>query len=433
MLVLSATGCSGEEGSGVRVAVVGRATVTEVVEAPATVTAKASAEIRAAADGRVGELTVAEGQRVRAGRVLLRISSPRAERQLREARRADAQAASAGFVAVPDGGLTAAQRRADAQARAAFRRARASARRIADREVRAQALAAVRASEAQYAAAQAQARDAVRRFTTGLGSLASAVGSLAAAQRVQTRAAVAAAERTVEALTVRAPISGTVSLTARPEGAGSGTDLLDQLPDDVRDQAGPLLGAGSGNSSVTGTLTTGQPVTAGQVLLRITDDSTLSLDAQVDETDVLLVRPGVAARAELDAVPDATYAARVATVDPAPVTSARGGVTYAVRLSLGRGTDRDGRTAPEPRPGMSAVVDLRVRTVRDAVAVPAPAVFRDGRRDAVWVVRRDVARLRHVRVGAQGENRVQVVEGLEGGERVVVRGADRVRDGQQLP
>jgi len=417
----------------VRVATVGRATVTEVVEAPATVTAKASAEVRAAADGRVGELTVTEGQRVRAGRVLLRISSPRAERQLRDARRADAQAASAGTVPLPDGGLTAAQQRADAEARESFRQARASARRISDRQVRAQALAAVRASEAQYAAARAQARDAARRFTTGLGSLAAAVGSLASAQRVQTRAAVAAAERTVDALTVRAPISGTVSLTARPEGGATGTGLLDQLPDDVREQAGPLLGGGAGGSSVSGTLSTGQPVTAGQVLLRITDDSTLSLEAQVDETDVLLVRPGVEARAELDAVPDATYGAQVTTVDPTPLTSARGGVTYAVRLSLGRGTDRDGRAAPEPRPGMSAVVDLLVRTVRDAVAVPAPAVFRDGRRDAVWVVRRDVARLRHVRVGARGENRVEVVEGLEGGERVVVRGADRVRDGQQLP
>jgi HlyD family secretion protein len=358
VVLLAATGCSGDEGGGVRVATVGRATVTEVVEAPATVTAKATAEVRSAADGRVGELTVTEGQRVRAGRVLLRITSPRAERQL---------------------------------------------------------------------------RDAVRRFNAGLGSLAAAVGSLSSAQRVQTRAAVAAAERTVEALTVRAPISGAVSLTAGSESADAGTDLLDQLPDDVREQAGPLLGGEAGGTSVSGTLSRGQPVRSGQVLLRITDDSALSLTAQVDETDVLLVEPGVQARAELDAVPDAGYAAEVATVDPTPVTSARGGVTYTVRLSLGPGTDRDGRTAPEPRPGMSAVVDLLVRTARDVVAVPAPAVFRDGRRDAVWVVRRGVARLRHVRVGAQGDDRVQVVEGLEGGERVVVRGADRVRDRQPLP
>lgn len=430
-LALTATACSDDD-SGVRLGTVGRSTVTEVVEAPATVTAKATAEVAAAADGRVSALNVTEGQVVRSGTVLLRIGSPRAERQLRDARRADAEAASAGSVALSGGGLTSAQRRAEADARAAFLAARRSAQQIPDPQVRAQALAALRASEAQYAAARVQAQDAVRQFNNGLGSLANALGSLSAAQRVQTRAAVAAAKRTVDALTVRAPISGTVSLTTGGTTGSSGADgadLLDQLPESVRGQAGDLLG-GAGGSEVTGTLTAGQPVRSGQLLLRVTDVSALTLTAQVDETDVLLVEPGVEATAELDAVPDATYAAEVTTIDPTPSTSTRGGVAYTVRLSLGRGAGEDGSTAPEPRPGMSAVVDLLVRTATDAIAVPAAAVFRDGRRDAVWVVRNDIARKRLVRVGAQGEDVVQIVEGLEGGERIVVRGADRVRDGQ---
>jgi RND family efflux transporter MFP subunit len=164
----------------------------------------------------------------------------------------------------------------------------------------------------------------------------------------------------------------------------------------------------------------------------VTDTSTLSLTAQVDETDVLLVEPGVEAVAELDAAPDATYAATVTTVDPEPAESTRGGVSYVVRLSLERGTDADGAAAPTPRPGMSAVVDLRVRTARDVVAVPAAAVFRDGRRDVVYVVRNGVAHRRVVRLGAQGESRVEVREGLRDGERLVVRGVDRVRDGQRV-
>jgi HlyD family secretion protein len=145
------------------------------------------------------------------------------------------------------------------------------------------------------------------------------------------------------------------------------------------------------------------------------------------------VQPGVPASAELDAVPDATYQAEVDSIDPTPTSSSRGGVTYLVRLSLGPGTAPGGTSAPTPRPGMSAVVDLQVRTARDAVAVPAATVFRDGRHDAVWVVKNGVARERTVRLGAQGQSRVQVLEGLKVGERVVVRGADRVRDGQQVP
>ena len=82
---------------------------------------------------------------------------------------------------------------------------------------------------------------------------------------------------------------------------------------------------------------------------------------------------------------------------------------------------------------MSAVADLQVRTARDAVSVPASAVVRDGNRDAVWVQDGRVARRRVVTLGTQGEDVVEVSKGLLAGERVVVRGADRVRDGLELP
>ncbi|HEX6919240.1 MAG TPA: efflux RND transporter periplasmic adaptor subunit [Actinomycetes bacterium] len=432
LLVTVVSACGGGGDSGIRLGTVGRSTVTEVVEAPATVSAKASATVSAAADGTVAELAVREGQVVRAGALLLRIDSPSAQRQLENARRADAEAASAGNVSLPAGGLSAQQQQADAAASAAFERARRSATRIPDPTLRAQALAALEASQAQYAAAQARAQDAIQRFEAGLGSLSAALSSLSSAQRVQTRAAVDAAERTVAALTVRAPIGGTVSLSGVPQGGSSSQDLLSQLPESVQSQAGSLLGSGASSTTVTGTLTTGQPVHSGQALLTVTDVSTLSLTAQVDETDVLLVKSGVPADADLDAVPDATYPATVTTIDPAPTTSTRGGVTYVVRLALGRGTSADGSVAPRPRPGMSAVVDLKVRVARDVLAVPAAAVFRDGRRDAVWVVRGGLAEKRLVRVGAQGRDEVEVVEGLKGGERLVVRGADRVHAGQKV-
>jgi len=82
---------------------------------------------------------------------------------------------------------------------------------------------------------------------------------------------------------------------------------------------------------------------------------------------------------------------------------------------------------------MSAVANLAVRTERDAVAVPAAAVVRAGSRDAVWVVREGTALRQPVVLGASGEDLVAVASGLRTGERVVVRGADRVRDGQPLP
>ena len=433
---LSVAGCTGGSGSDVEVAAVGRATVVEVVEAPATVSARATATVTSPADGTVAALRVREGQQVHAGQVLLRVESPDARRRLRQARRADAEAASAGTPGSAGAVDLSAADRADAAAQRAFARARRAAQRIPPGPARQQALSALRVSQSQYEAARASADQAAQALAAGLGSLSDAVTALSAAQRVQTRAAVDAARREVAALTVRAPVAGTVSLSP-PAASTAATDpsaLVDQLPENLQGQAGDLLGTGSGSSgSVDAVLAQGRPVSSGQPVLTVTDTSTLSLTAQVDETDVLLVRPGVPASAELDAVPDAQYEAAVTTIDPAPTSSTRGGVTYVVRLSLGRGIAADGSTAPTPRPGMSAVVDLQVRTARDTVAVPAAAVFRDGRRDAVWVVVHDVARERRVRLGAQGKARVQVLEGLKVGEHVVVRGADQVHDGQHLP
>jgi len=405
------------------------------------VVAKASATVTSPADGRVARLRVRDGQRVRAGQVLLRIDSPDARRRLRQARQADARAAAAGNVTLPGADVSGAQARADQAAGRAFTAARAAAQRIPDRGLRRQALARVAEAEAQYAAARASAQQAVARFNAGLGSVADALSSLSQLQRAQTQAALAVAERTVAALTVRAPISGTVALGGAPGGGATGggdpggglSGLLDSLPPEAQGQASELLGGSSGAAGTQGPVVEGGPVDAGSVLATITDVSELSLTAEVDETDVLLVEKGVRADVELDAVPGASYAARVRSVDLSPTTSTRGGVTYVVRLSLGGGTTVDGDPAPTPRPGMSAVADLRVRTARDAVAVPAAAIVRDGPRDAVFVAANGVARRRTVRLGAQGDALVQVIDGVQVGERIVVSGADQLSEGQELP
>lgn len=434
VLLLSA--CGGQEKPAVETATVGRATVREVVEAAATVEARAAATVSSPASGKVAELEVEDGEKVKAGQVLLRIDSPQARTQLSQARRAAGQT-SGGVAPVPRVDVSAQQGQVDEAAEQGFRTAREAAEALPDEEARTRQLAAVEAAEEQYLAAREQARSAVGSFNASASSLNSAASSLSRAQRAQTGAAVAIAEQTVDALTVRAPISGVVSLRGGGGGSPGLPGGIASLPPGVQGQAADLL-QGSGGSAGAGggasTLEVGSPVSAGAPLLAVTDTSKLALAADIDETDVLLVKPGVPAEVELDAVPGATYAATVTSVDIAPTTSGRGGVSYTARLSLGGGTSPDGSPAPTPRPGMSAVADLLVREARDVVAAPASAVFKDGQRDAVWVLDAGGAlRKRPVRLGAQGEDSLQVVEGLQPGERVVVRGADTVSEGQRLP
>jgi hypothetical protein len=81
---------------------------------------------------------------------------------------------------------------------------------------------------------------------------------------------------------------------------------------------------------------------------------------------------------------------------------------------------------------MSAVAHLAVRSAHDALAVPAAAVFAVDGQDVVWAVREGKAVRVRVTVGVSGQELVQVLTGLSAGDRIVVRGTDRVRAGQQL-
>ena len=427
-------GCTSEEAGDIVVGVATQGTVVEQVEAPGAVTAKAAASVTAPASGVVAALEVGDGEQSEAGALVLRIASPQAEEQLRQAQQADAQAAAAAEVVLPGIDGFASSQRADARAREAFDNAVAVAETIEDETVQAEALARLAEAEADYATARADADRVVAQFNAGLASLGDALSSLAEAQRVQTQAAVEVAQSTVDALDVTSPISGTVTLSsasAATDGAtSSGLSALG-LPGDLGDAAAALSAPG-GSSEAVGPIQVGSPVSAGQTLFNVTDSSTLSLTAEVDETDVLLVAPQTPATAELDALPGAVYAAEVASVDLAPNPSARGGVSYRVRLSLGTGEGVDGQPAPTPLPGMSAVVALTVREAVDVVTVPSAAVFRDTDGDAVWRVREGVARRQAVELGAQGEEAVEVISGLAVGDELVVSGADRVTEGQEL-
>jgi HlyD family secretion protein len=429
--------CTSGPPADIRVAAVGRGTVTEVVQAPANVVARAAAAISSPADGRVSSVVVKDGGHVNAGQVLLTISSPQAQAALVSAQQADAQAAASGSVGttrISTAGLA----QADAAASQAFANAKAAAELIPDPAAKAQALAQLATAQAQYAAARSSAQRALAQTNAGLGSLQRAAQSLADAERAQTRAALTAAKATVAALTVRSPIAGTAVFggVSAASSAGSSSDLVSQLPSALQGQAQSLLGgsSGGGSASVVGVLEVGTPVSAGTGLLTVTDVSTLSLAATVDETDILQVKPGVQADVNFDAVPDASYSAVVTSIDLAPTTSSGGGVAYVVRLSLGGGTNSDGTPAPQPRPGMSAVASLNVLTVPDAVSVPAAAVFRDtsGTGNSVWLVTGGQAHRQEVTLGAQGDTEIQILSGVKVGDRVVVKGADKVVEGQQV-
>ncbi|WP_171074600.1 efflux RND transporter periplasmic adaptor subunit [Nonomuraea basaltis] len=438
LVLLALTGCTSEEPSTVQVGEVKRAPVTEVVEAPATIGARASATLRSPAQGTIAKLYVREGDRVRKGDILAKIRSPQAQSQLQQARQASKMSAPA--TVTPNVRLPSLDTRAfDRKVATHFAKARKEAKKVEDAGARKQLLNAIELAQTQHeeqtkalASITAQLSRSINGVLSGVTSgLSSSMASLQAVSKSQAKAAVKAAESTVKSLTIKAPFGGVVTLgRVSGDGAGSGVEgLLSQLPGGGQQ----LPSLPSGGSSSGTPVATGVPVSAGDSIVTVTDVSKLLLDADVDETDVLLVRKGVKAAVELDAVPGATYTAVVTGIGVTPKEGTTGGVSYPVRLTLGAGAFDDGSKAPTPKPGMSAVTRLTVRESPTAVSAPASAIVSSGRESVVWVVRNGVAERQAVKLGAQGDAVVEVLSGLSVGDRIVVKGADSVRGGQRLP
>jgi multidrug efflux pump subunit AcrA (membrane-fusion protein) len=421
------------------------ADVVERVNAPGSVAAAAQAELTAPAAATIERLVV-DGAKVTPGQVVAQLSSEQVEESLRQARAALAAASSLGAAvpSLPTDQAVAALGDVQDQVTATSLAVITSLRSVAGTlpaPQRARLLARLDRTERQLAATRRRTSAAVRQAADAVQAQTSAMSqsleAATAAQRSQAAVAVAAAENQQERLTLRATLAGTVQLGREQTGGGGGLPSLPSLPQGA-EQALEGLGGGGGGGQEGPVLRVGSEVDAGQTVATIYDVASLNVAAMVDETDVALVRVGQHAAVELDAFPGARLEARVRRVAVAPSTqtapSAAGGVSYQVDLALGKELEpaEDGRQTV-PRVGMTATAEIEVRHASAALSVPGSALIGRGSGQAVYVIEDGRVRLRTVRVAADGEDRVAIAAGLREGERVVSRGAERLRDGQTWP
>ncbi|MBX3463002.1 MAG: efflux RND transporter periplasmic adaptor subunit [Planctomycetes bacterium] len=158
----------------------------------------------------------------------------------------------------------------------------------------------------------------------------------------------------------------------------------------------------------------GSPVRQGEVLLRVADLSVLWLDAQVAESDLAALAVGQEVEATLDAAPGRTLAGRIVFVAPRIDLRTRTGT---VRVEV---PNADG----DLRPGMFARLAAMRVLAEDVVLAPAEAVLDTGLRQAAWVaVGKGRFEPRRVVLGRAGDfGLVEIRDGLEAGDRVVVSG-----------
>lgn len=171
----------------------------------------------------------------------------------------------------------------------------------------------------------------------------------------------------------------------------------------------------------------GQWVTPGQAVLGLIEMDALRVDFAVVEDFLPGLTPNADISFRLNATPDRHYRGRIATIVPVTDPGAR---TFLLRV------DPDGE-GDGMLPGMSAEAILKLDTGSSGIAAPRDAILRypDGR-VMVWVLSagdgETRVRERRVRIGHAFDGMIEIQDGLEPGEQVVVRGNEALQHDQAV-
>ena len=82
------------------------------------------------------------------------------------------------------------------------------------------------------------------------------------------------------------------------------------------------------------------------------------------------------------------------------------------------------------KPGMFANLDLTLTLREDAVMIPESALMSVGERTSVYVIAADgTAQMRPVKVGLRIPNEIEIISGVQPGEKVIAEGLQKIRPG----
>jgi len=156
----------------------------------------------------------------------------------------------------------------------------------------------------------------------------------------------------------------------------------------------------------------GMTVSAGATLFRINSLDSVWVTAEVPESQAGWLRPGAMVEAHAAAFPDQVFHGRVQTLLPEVDAATR---TLKARIEL---ANPGGRLSP----GMFVQVALATST-RASLLIPSEALIRTGERSVVMID--DGEGKYHpaeVQTGQEADGRIEVLKGLQAGQKVVISG-----------
>ncbi len=207
-----------------------------------------------------------------------------------------------------------------------------------------------------------------------LGALTAESGMLAA------EAALKLAEKSLEDCEIRAPFAGRVAM------------LLPEV---------------------------GEQVAPGMPMAAVVDLSSVLIRTSISERDAVRVQKGMPVDVYIPALADLRFAGQVHSVGVRSDMMTR---SFPLEIVI---PNAEGKLLS----GMSARSSIRLEDKTGAIVIPAGAVVEQYGEPIVFTVQEGVARRKDIVLGKREGDRVEVLEGLTAGERLIVQGQWSVKDG----
>lgn len=166
----------------------------------------------------------------------------------------------------------------------------------------------------------------------------------------------------------------------------------------------------------------GNNITANSPAFQVTALDPLIAYLHIPERELRRMQAGQPAELSLDAIPGRRFSARVERISPV-VDPATG--TFKVTVEV---PDPEGQL----KPGMFGRFNIVWDSRSNVLLVPRVAIVDDDVSDSVFVLINGKVERRAIITGYASGDRVEVVQGLEGDEEIVVVGQSGLRDGSQV-
>jgi HlyD family secretion protein len=158
----------------------------------------------------------------------------------------------------------------------------------------------------------------------------------------------------------------------------------------------------------------GDQVWAGASLAEIPDLDTLEMEAKIEEIDRGRIAGGNDVRIRVDSLPELTFNARLSQISALTQIAWEWPITATFRASA-----RLEKPDPRLRPGMNGSMDMVISRLKDAISIPARALFTVGGKPMVYLAENQRYRPVEVKVIARNPDEV-AIEGVAAGAKVAL-------------